>query len=55
MNQSIEEQKSIYDKKILFLENAYNLIIQRTQSEKTKDSSKDKEISAKISSLNTFN
>ena len=52
MNQSLIDQKSIYDKKFIFLESAYNLIIQRTQSEKTKDSSKEKEISLKISSLN---
>ena len=52
MNQSLIEQKSIYDKKFIFLETAYNLIIQRNQSEKTKDSSKEKEISLKISSLN---
>ena len=52
INQSIDEQKNGLEKKLNYLENAYTVLLQRTQNAKTADNSKEEEILSKIEMLN---
>ena len=52
INLSLEEQKNGLEKKVLYLENAYNVLLQRTQNVKNNDNPKEKEILSKIENFN---
>ena len=52
INQTIDEQKNGLEKKLNYLENAYTVLLQRTQNVKTADNSKEEEILSKIEMLN---
>ena len=52
VNQSVEEQKEELEKKMNYLENAYTVLLQRTNNIKTNDNSKEQEILSKIEILN---
>ena len=52
INQTIDEQKNGLEKKLNYLENAYSVLLQRTQNVKTADNSKEEEILSKIEMLN---
>lgn len=52
INQSIDEQKNGLEKKLNYLENAYTVLLQRTQNGKATDNSKEEEILSKIEMLN---
>ena len=52
INQSIDEQKNGLEKKLNYLENAYTVLLQRTQNVKAADNSKEEEILSKIEMLN---
>ena len=52
INQTIDEQKNGLEKKLNYLENAYSILLQRTQNVKTADNSKEEEILSKIEMLN---
>ena len=52
INQSIDEQKNVLEKKLNYLENAYTVLLQRTQNVKAADDSKEEEMLSKIEMLN---